>query len=536
MYRVLIVDDESSVRSGLRDCVDWEALGLEIAGEAEDGEIALPLAASASVHIVLTDVRMPHMDGIALAQKLRETHPSVKVILISGFGDVDYLKSALKLEAVDYILKPVRLQELNEVLSRVVRILQEEDAARQSWLDQQMKLNQSIPLLRERYLTTLVVDGIKSRDSLEEKFQLLNIQLPVEVEQLGVFVIRVDDFSAASHEMTERDKQMLSFALLNISEDIIKQAYGGHAFESKPGEYVGLVHFGSDQEEERLFTIIQECRTQINLLLKRNVTIGIGSTVHDWFSLPDAYRIAAEAAEHRWFLGKNQIITMDSLAGPPGSHHSALQLDVRSCISVLKSPGWPTVTRFLDDAFGQGKEAAPVPYGRIICMYMIIACSELLLELDISVGALHQSERHFMNRLPAIETVAELKQTLLDHVRLTYDVIADKRERKTRNVVTLIKDYIEERYAKELTIAEIASSVYLTTTYICLLFKQETGMTINDYVIEVRLREAKRLLSDPSNKTYDICYAVGYKDPSYFSKLFKKHTGFTPSEFRERPV
>ncbi|WP_165452749.1 response regulator [Paenibacillus thalictri] len=536
MYRVLIVDDETSVRSGLRDCVDWAALGLELAGEAEDGEIALPLVAARSIHIVLTDVRMPHMDGIALAEKLRETHPSVKIIMISGFGDIDYLKSALKLDAIDYILKPVRLQELQEVLARVVLLLQEEDEARHNRLAQQMKLNQSIPLLRERYLTTLVVDGIRSHESLEEKFQLLNIDLPVQAARLGVFVIRIDDYAAALAGMPEREKQLLSFALLNISEDIVKAAYCGHTFETKPGEYVGLVHFSADHEEEQLFTTIEECRNQMNRLLKINVTIGVGCTVRDWVSLPEAYRTAAEAAEHRWFLGKNQIITMDSLAAVPGPHQQTVQLDVRSCISVLKAPNWETVERYVSEAFGKGHGAAPVQHGRNLCMYMIIACSELLLELDASAGTVQTSERQLMNRLSGIETVAELKLLLLQHVRLAYDVVADKREHKTRNVVTLIKSYIDEHFAKDLTIAEIAAAVYLTPTYICLLFKQETGLTINDYVIEARLRKAKQLLADPSYKTYDICYAVGYKDPSYFSKLFKKHTGLTPSEFREMPV
>ncbi|MEK3909962.1 response regulator [Paenibacillus sp. FSL H7-0331] len=536
MYRVLIVDDEASVRSGLRDCVDWAPLGLELAGEAEDGEIALSLVASSSIHIVLTDVRMPHMDGIALAQKLRDMHPAVKVVMISGFGDVDYLKSAIKLEAVDYILKPIRLQELHEVLTRVVRLLQEEDQTRQSWLAQQIKLNQSIPLLRERYLTTLVVDGTHSTETLQEKFQLLNIDLPVKAARLGVFVIRIDDYSTALSEMSEREKQLLSFALLNISEDIVKQDYCGHTFETKPGEYAGIVHFHTDDDEEQLFTTLQECRNQINRLLKRNVTIGVGCTVRDWSSLPESYRIAADAAEHRWFLGKNQIITMDSLASVPGPHHHTLQLDVRSCITVLKAPNWITVTSFLNEVFGKGKGTAPVQYGRIISMYMIIACSELLLELEASVTAIQESEQRLMNKLAGFETVSELMSALLEHVRLTYDAIADKREHKTRNVVTLIKGYIEEHYAKDLTIAEIAATVYLTTTYICLLFKQETGMTINDYVIEVRLREAKRMLADPQHKTYDICYAVGYKDPSYFSKLFKKHTGLTPSEFREIPL
>ncbi|MGG1516670.1 response regulator [Paenibacillus oryzisoli] len=536
MYRVLLVDDEAFVRAGLRDCVNWTELGLELAAEAEDGEIALSLMATMPVHIVLTDVKMPHMDGLDLAQAVRSQYPDVKVVFISGFGDVEFLKSALKLDAVDYILKPIKLAEIHEVLSRVVNLLEDEEKNKETWLDLQMKLNQSIPLLRERFLTSLVLDGVASMEALQEKFQLLNIRIPVTVRKLGVFVIRIDDYLSSVGHVPEREKQLISFALLNITEDVIGQSYLGHTFEIRPGEFAGLVHLESDEEEEQLYALIEACRTHINRVLKLNITIGVGSTVQDWMSLPGSYRFAAEAAEHRWYLGKNQIITMDSLESLQRPNERNQQVDVRACMAVLKSPDWQAVTSFVEKALVDPIGGIHVQQGRIIGMYMMIACSELALELALPTDALQASEARLLNALPRYETVAELRQDVLGHARLLYDMLADKREHKTRNVVTLIKTYIHDHYANELTIAEIAAHVFLTTTYICLLFKQETGMTINDYVIETRMKEAVRLLADPRYKTYDVCYAVGYKDPSYFSKLFKKQTGFTPSEYRERPL
>ncbi|MCQ6563368.1 helix-turn-helix transcriptional regulator [Paenibacillus mendelii] len=136
--------------------------------------------------------------------------------------------------------------------------------------------------------------------------------------------------------------------------------------------------------------------------------------------------------------------------------------------------------------------------------------------------------------IASAETVGELSVEAVRHLSLTYAEISDKREKKTHNVVAHIRRYIERHYAEDLTNARIASSVYLTTTYVCLLFKQETGLTLNEYVVETRIAVAKRLLADPANKPYDVCYAVGYKDPGYFGKLFKRQTGYTPGEFRER--
>ncbi|WP_256257671.1 MULTISPECIES: response regulator [unclassified Paenibacillus] len=538
---MLIVDDEASVRSGLQDCVDWSSLGIRAAGEAEDGEMALQAIEDMDVHIVVTDVRMPHMDGITLARKLREIRPAIKIVFISGFGDLDYLKQALKLEAIDYILKPVRLSELRDVFRRVVLLLEEEELERKQLTELQHKVNQSIPLLRERFLTALVADGIRDTEAMHDKFEFLGIRLPADMMRCTVIVIRIDDYSKAVGPGTEKDKQLISFALLNICEDVVNSRLCGHVFEIRPGQYAGLIHIRSDEEEEALFHVIRESKEQINRLLKLDVTIGVGAAVGEWTTIPESYRMALEATEHKWYLGKNRIITMDSLtperpssaAGQP-----APAPDARSIESILKAPQWEQVKEWIArrlDASGQGGLAS-IQQVRMDCMQIALTCSQLLAGLGLYGPELQASEQRVWTELLTAETIGDLELVLLGHVSLAYSAIADKRERKTKNVITLIRQFIDEHYARELTNAEIAASVYLTTTYVCLLFKQETGMTLNEYVIEARIREAKRLLADPRNKLYDVCYAVGYKDPGYFSKLFKKQTGLTPSEFRERPL
>jgi two-component system response regulator YesN len=537
MYKLLIVDDEASVRSGLRECVNWSDLGITIVGEAEDGEIALSMIQEMEVDIILMDVRMPHMDGITLAGLLKDQYPQVKKVFISGFGDVDYLKQALKLDAIDYILKPVRIVELNEVLQRVVELLDEEDLRMKNLNAMQIKLNQSIPLLRERYLTTLVLDGVKEIDGLTEKFNFLGIRLPINAIRFGVFVIRVDDYQKGLGSKPEKERQLISFALLNISEDIVNSSLSGHVFEVKPGEYAGLIHINSDFEEEAIFTVIQQCKEQINRILKLEITIGVGTTIHEWPELPEAYRLASEAAEHKWYLGKNQIITMDSLAEITTQEYTFIgRRDGRSVPVLLKGTNWETVQAYIESLFGSKGQEASVQQARITCMQTLVGCSELQMELNLAEGSLVESERQLWHAIPTIETIAELREALLSHLEPLFHAITEKKEKKTRNVVGLIQQYIDEHYAEEITNADIAASVFLTTTYVCLLFKQETGKTLNEYVIDKRISEAKRLLADPRNKLYEVCYAVGYKDPGYFGKLFKKQTGLTTGEYRENGI
>ncbi len=536
MYKLFIVDDESSVRSGLRECVDWSAFGIEVAGEAEDGEVALQaIRAAKDVRIVLTDVRMPHMDGIALAQRLAEEGHPAKIVFVSGYGDLDYLKMAIKLEAVDYLLKPIRLHELNEIVSRVVRKLDEEEADRDRLNGLRIKLNQSIPLLRERHLAALVLDGVSDKEALRDRFAFLGIRLPVDEIRLGAFAIRIDDYAQVFGAVPEKERQLRSFAVLNICEDIMNAGCEGHAFEVRPGEYAGILQLESDSDEDGLFAIIDRIKEQINRLLRLEVTIGVGPTACSWESLPEAYRLASQAAEHKWYMGKNKVITMDVLAESlAASHPRRAGGDAREIAALLRSPDWDAVRVAAEELLSGEERAAGIVRTRIACARLLAACSELRLELNLPGGLLEDSELRLWTAISASETISELREAVLSHLRLAFEEFSAKREKKTHNVVAQIRRFIEEHYAEELTNARIASSVYLTTTYVCLLFKQETGMTLNECVIETRIEQAKRLLADPANKLYDVCYAVGYKDPGYFGKLFKKMTGYTPGEFRER--
>jgi two-component system response regulator YesN len=535
LYKMLIVDDEASVRSGLRECVDWEQYGIEVTGEAEDGEEALALMEAVPVHIVITDVKMPHMDGIALASALRERNAGVKIVFISGFDDLDYIRSALKLDAIDYILKPVQLTELGEVFRKITGLLREEDVQQQELNRLNMKLNQSIPLLRERFLTTLVCDGVRMSDPLLEKFDFLGIRLNPEEGRYCVFVIRIDNFRDTMKSKSEKEKQLLSFALLNICQDIVNASLSGHTFEIAQGGFAGIINLTSDSEEEQLFTVLSECKEQLNKILKLNVTIGVGCTVSDMTQLPQSYRLASEAAEHKWYIGKNQVITIDSLQTINSEPDTVSLPDIRPFASILKSPEQQPVTDYISELFETLSltRRYTIKHAQNTCIQLLLVCSNLLLELDLESEAISSNERALWETIHLVETIGELQAAMSSHVGLVHSVIADKRERRTKNVVVLIQKYIELHYAKDLTIADIAASVYLTTTYVCLLFKQETGMTINDYVIEVRMKEAIRLLGDPQNKLYDICYSVGYKDPGYFRKLFKKQTGYTLSEYRD---
>ncbi|MNH93231.1 putative response regulatory protein [compost metagenome] len=534
MYKLLIVDDEPTVRYGLSNYFDWSAYGIRVAGEADDGDVALEEVERLKPDLVFTDVRMPNLDGIRLSRQLRERYPHIKIVFVSGHDDADYLKSAMQINAVDYIFKPVNMQELRAVVERISAELQEEDRERRLTSAMQLKLRESIPLLREKFLHALILGQSPAINNIQERIDFLELNLPVEADY-GILVMSVDNYTETFESRTERDRQLLTYAAINICQELIDRDMGGYAFETGSGEFVGLLRWKDDEgHEERLLALAGVIRESLEHWLHIGVTIGIGDRTKELRRVSDSYAQAREAAGHKWYLGKNRIITMDSLEPLDDQLVRIDHAQMEKLTTLIKAGDVEGLRREMDHVFGRltRNRNSGVVYMRNLSLQIALLTDQLL--LDLGVGAAGGEELPIWETLMKQETIEELRQTLELYTSDACVLIRERRSGKLRNLIERVQAIIEARYADNLTVADIGKEVYLTPTYVSLLYKQETGRTINDYVTQVRIKRAKELLHDPQNKFYDVCYAVGYADPSYFTKLFKKMTGVTPSAYRDQ--
>ncbi|OCT13006.1 AraC family transcriptional regulator [Paenibacillus pectinilyticus] len=536
MFKLVIVDDEPTVRYGLSQYFDWKAYGIEVVGEADDGDVGLEVIEREKPDIVLTDVRMPNMDGIQMSNQLSEQFPHIKIVFVSGHDDAEYLKSALKVKAVDYMFKPVNLGELTIVIERLVDILHAERQERKLIEDMQVKLIESMPLLREKFLMSLIREGIMYPSRVQDRINFLGLTLPLE-GAYWVIAIRIDDATEIAQTRSERDQQLLSYSVLNIVQELIERHIGGYVFENQIGEFVGILRMTEEEDQENLlFTLAQEVRESLHSYLKISVTIGVGERISRLASLPQSYTQAKEAADQRWFLGKNQIISMDNLEQ---DQESVYRFDVSQqerMVSSLKSADSEKVREELREVYSglSRNRTNGIAYGRNISLQLLLLASRILLELHVSKQDLEAKENELMASVFQQETLRDLRGLVESHLLEVCERIGEKRNGKSKNVIERTRAIIDTRFAENLQVGDIATEVFLSTTYLCLLFKQETGETINEYMTKARVNQAKMLLKDPANKFYDVCYAVGYSDPSYFSKIFKKYTGYTPSSYREQ--
>jgi two-component system response regulator YesN len=539
MYKLIIVDDEYSTRNGLKLCINWFEYGIEVAGEAENGIKGMELAGRIQPDIVLTDVKMPGMDGIEMVNRLKGQHPDTKFVFISGYDDIEYLKSAMKMDAVDYILKPVNLEELNAVIEKIMAMTKREENRKDMLQQMNARLNQSIPLLREKFFIQLIRDGHADRLSMEKRIDFLDLKLSYDAPYCAL-IIRINNPRTVFATMTEQNTQLISFAIQNICQEIVDAHVSGNVFEHQRGEYVLLVALPEAEGEDIIFPLVSELMGSLNGFLSRmaeaiSLSIGVGGTVEHMGLLADSYKMAAEAIERKLFLGKNQVITFDVMAAQKDVDYRLINERMAVFASVLKTGDIGEVSLQLDKLFAELRTSAGIGFidCQRICLQLLLVTSQFLSEFGMRMGDLGERESDAWSQLMKLETIDDMCLHLKDYLTAVCERIGSRQEKPIPEVITAIMRIIHERYSDNLTIADIASQVYLAKTYICLLFKQETGETINEYITRVRMEKAKERLTDSDQKLSEICSSIGYAEPSYFTKQFRKYTGMNPSDYRD---
>lgn len=532
MLKLLIVDDEPYTRRGLLH-FDWAKYGIEVAGEADDGLSALEQAKRLKPDLVLTDVRMPDMDGLEMIRRIREMHLHIKFIIMSAYNEIDYVKSALKLGAQDYILKPIDMGELALAVRKATRLIGHETAEKNLIQKMSGKLMQSMPALREKFLTALVCGGVEGQANLAERIRFLELSLSGN-GTFCVFVVH-DDSRAPDGGTTERDRQLTAFAVTNICGELINRDFTGYAFESRPGEYACLLQFrNTGADEEKLYPLFVEVREKLRECLRIETTIGVGPVVSGLGNVPKSYAGACGNVSRRLFLGRNRII-IDSLDFDEESGGGFDLAKMDRIADLLKNGDEGQMKSavgsfFRDLAHCRG---ADTQYCLNVSYQMILTARRKLMELNIFPRNICRDESTVCGELFRLETLEEMQGFVTRWMTSQIRAIEEKRSSRSHGLIDRIREIVERRYSENLSIKDISREVYLSPSYLSMVFKQETGDTINDYITKVRVEHAKAMLKNPGARLCDISRDVGYAEPGYFSRIFKRMTGSNPSEYRQ---
>ena len=540
MIRVVLADHDNLVKDVLQSMIPWEELGMEMIGFAEDGKQTLDLCLEQKPDLLITDIRMPLLSGLEVALCLREQNVKTRVVLISGIQDFDYARTALDVQADGYLLKPIRLQEIIATLKKVQESI-ELESNRTAFLNKiETRLKENLPLARAAFLHNLLHGTLDQQDALQEKLEYFG--LPFQSEETVVAVIGVlDNYRELAASRTESQIQMINFAVRDIMERTMQNYRAGLSFAARDNEFVLLFH----REyciPDKMTGILEGIAGLIGELDQLSISFGIGLPAPGIRLACNSYNEARRALEHKFFVGNQAIIQIDDITAP-STHRTVLNEDesfhlqslAQELLRVVKSGDTPLVASALDDYLSvlTGPGSLSREYIRGQFFELIIHAYREFCETESELPEISARYTAATQAILKAETVTEIRRLTQDMLLTITGHFSHKYQNRHLLLVEQIKTYIHEHRTENITLNDISSAVYMSTNYICGVFKKECGQTIHDYLLDVKMQEGKRMLRETAMKVFEISDALGYETAHYFSYSFKRFTGKTPYQYRK---
>ncbi len=526
-YRVLLVDDEEEIRQGISRKIDWEALGFQLVGEAENGAEALDLAVELQPDVVLTDIKMPFMDGLELCRHLGSQLPAAKLVVFSGFDDFEFARTAIGMHVSEYILKPINAPELNAVLTKLKGQLDEQRAERRDMDTLRRRYEESLPTLRELFFTRLL-EGHIPADEIEERAARYEITLPQGTWMTAL--IRVE--GEGDHALSGDELILLSVRAF-VQERILLEEGRYHLFLF--GDWVAVL--ASVDGESGVYPFIDEMGRICALaqsILGLTLTVGVGRPCQSTDSLRTGGEEARMALDYRVLTGAGRAIYIADLE-PDGTTVLTFDEEDERTLSAAVKLGSPQQVTQVVEGLVERIRTAGVDLPQ--CQFFLLEMVTGLVKLARSGGI--EPEMIFGRGFAGAVRIADFtSREAMGSWYLTrclglQEMLSRQRTDSAGRTVERAKRYIGEHYEDtNLNVDTLCAHLYLSPTYFSTLFKRETGMNFTAYVTGVRMTAAAAMLAGSDEKTYLIAQKTGYTDANYFSYVFKRQFGVSPSKYR----
>ncbi|TYP79185.1 response regulator [Paenibacillus methanolicus] len=522
MYTILIVDDEKLELEAFSENVPWASMGIRVIGTAKNGREALELTQRLSPDIILTDVRMPIMDGLEFAKRAKQHDKKVKIVFLSGHDEFQYIKTALAVEASGYLLKPIDMEELSQLMEKVKAKCEE------------AKMNaQSEEMAKDKLLRLLMTeDSPEQRSILAARLhQLDRAGLPQFAAYRAAYLAigHVDDVG----ESLESGKPVLDPLQNSVREALFRSlralGFQGRCLDWEAGSFAAFFRSEPDDVDEAIWERLQQLMAEDFPI---RLTVGLsrmGERLEDACAL---FRESRQAYEHVFYEGAGSLLAAGRLP-----EFVTAEIDVEETKSNL--------CRFIGHEQAEETEAEVARFfrelrDRRVHRHLVRAAA---------VRLVSGVQRHFGAAMKELSlpltnsewTIMDERATMADIEAHARDVchrlvmaLSEKDKDRHQQIVRRIRAIIESSYHKPLTVEDIAREVYLSPNYIRSLFKEKTGQTILEVITGKRMEQASLLLGDKSLKIHEISSRVGYENVSYFCSVFQKTTGLTPNSYRKQ--
>ena len=523
MYTILLVEDEDEARRSIRELTPWKEYGFRVIAEASNGREALEIVSDILPDVIITDIRMPYMDGIEFIERVREEYSSsVDVIILSGYDEFTFAQTAMRLNVSEYVLKPVSVDIMKDVLKRT-RTRLDADVARVSDMEKlQNFYRDAFSIYREKFLISLIIPTRRrGEETLEEKAKEYGIPLSGKLFAAAVIDLPSETLSSVAME------EILGEAA-GERDDIISFQY--------ENQEVLIFISGMEREFQALFS--KQIFRTLNLLQSRIVhyfsrplCIGVGEIVTQMRSLPESYRGAVEALNYTALYPEQHIISINDVENAENESEEETADKRTELVMAIKFGNAEDTENAVHTLLHGLTDTANI---QNTVLNIISVLSEICTSYGRNVATLLDGEDLFIS-LSHANTLSRAEKLLTELAVRTNETACGEREISHIRFIENAKRIIKEKYSDpSFGLDQLAEEISVSPAYFSTTFKKETGMSFVQYLTNVRLEKAKEMLRNSDYKTYEIAEKTGFSEPNYFSFTFKKNVGLSPSQYRSR--
>lgn len=543
MLKIFLAEDEVVVRETIKRMIPWEELGFELVGEAADGEMALPLLIRQQPDLLITDIKMPFMDGLTLARLAKKEIPGLKVVILSGYDDFNYAKQAIGIGVEDYLLKPITKNALIERLSEI-RSRYEHEKTQKEYYEKFQREMQAYEKNSSRDFFEALVGGSMDMMEVYKRAEKLGLDIVAEAYNVLIFTMNCDeDFSGQRDEYSSWEAESL---------ELLENFFAGHSsamlFRSNIFSYVVLLKGQRETIEENTRACVDEIRKILSRQDgRREWFLAVGQSVDRLSQIQKSYHTASRAFSQRYLYDENilyydEMETMEHPGGQAETEDNAYlqKVDVNALNPAI-------LQKFLSNGLQEETENFVKDYFYAIGqepMESLVFRNYVILNVRFSVISFIKGlgcDTNEMESADTEEVLAESGKNMESAIAYAKKMISQAIEirdqnsgNKNRSILKTAVDFIDSHYMdEEISLNTVANVANVSSNHFSALFSQNMGQTFIEYLTTLRMNKAKELLRCTGMRSSEIAGEIGYKDAHYFSYLFKKTQGMTPSDYRK---
>lgn len=543
MLKIFLAEDEVVVRETIKRMIPWEELGFELVGEAADGEMALPLLIRQQPDLLITDIKMPFMDGLTLARLAKKEIPGLKVVILSGYDDFNYAKQAIGIGVEDYLLKPITKNALIERLSEI-RSRYEHEKTQKEYYEKFQREMQAYEKNSSRDFFEALVDGSMDMMEVYKRAEKLGLDIVAEAYNVLIFTMNCDeDFSGQRDEYSSWEAESL---------ELLENFFAGHSsamlFRSNIFSYGVLLKGQRETIEENTRACVDEIRKILSRQDgRREWFLAVGQSVERLSQIQKSYHTASRAFSQRYLYDENilyydEMETMEHPGGQAETEDNAYlqKVDVNALNPAI-------LQKFLSNGLQEETENFVKDYFDAIGqepMESLVFRNYVILNVRFSVISFIKGlgcDTNEMESADTEEVLAESGKNMESAIAYAKKMISQAIEirdqnsgNKNRSILKTAVDFIDSHYMdEEISLNTVANVANVSSNHFSALFSQNMGQTFIEYLTTLRMNKAKELLRCTGMRSSEIAGEIGYKDAHYFSYLFKKTQGMTPSDYRK---